>query len=136
MAIFHPDFGVMLEQYVRQFLEKGNSVVATARSLAQAAELHNLAKKESKLMLTEVDVSSMDSIRVISSMHMHIDHSIPMNASRFCRWQSTCTAENSVQCQQRCERRRRKDRDETFAILMPSWCAGLGKKAERRGDAS
>ena len=52
---------------MRQFLEKGNSVVATARTLAQAAELHKLAKKESKLMLTEVDVSNVDSIKVISS---------------------------------------------------------------------
>ncbi|CAK0780445.1 hypothetical protein CVIRNUC_005056 [Coccomyxa viridis] len=55
--------GIGLE-YVRQFLEKGNSVVATARTLAQAAELHKLAKKESKLMLTEVDVSNVDSIKV------------------------------------------------------------------------
>ena len=67
VAFYHPDFGVMPEQYVRQFLEKGNSVVATARTLAQAAELHKLAKKDSKLILTEVDVSNIDSIRVTSS---------------------------------------------------------------------
>ena len=56
---------------MRQFLEKGNSVVATARTLAQAAELHKLAEKESKLMLTEVDVSNMNSIKVISSTCLH-----------------------------------------------------------------
>ena len=136
MAYCHPDFSVMLEQYVRQFLEKGNSVVATARTLAQAAELHKLAKKESKLMLTEVDVTNVDSIKVISSIKMHIDHSIPMNGLTHCRWQSACTAERPVQCRQRCEHRHGKDRDETFATLLPSWCAGLGKEAERRGDAS
>ena len=85
MAFYYPDFSVMLEQYVRQFLEKGNSVVATARTLAQAAELHKLAKKESKLMLTEVDVSNVDSVKVISSIKLHIDHSIQMSGSTHCR---------------------------------------------------
>lgn len=121
---------------MRQFLEKGNSVVATARTLAQAAELHKLAKKESKLMLTEVDVSNVDSIKVISLLKVHIDHSIPINGLTHCKGQSACTAEGPAQCRQRCERRRGKYRDETSATLMPSRCAGLGKEAEGRGDAS
>ena len=51
-------------QFVRQFLEKGNSVVATARTPSKATELQKLAEKHSRLMLTEVDVTSMDSIKV------------------------------------------------------------------------
>ena len=51
-------------QYVRQFLEKGNSVVATARTPAKAKELHKLAEKDSKLTLTQLDVTSMESIKV------------------------------------------------------------------------
>ena len=85
MACNQPNLSAMLEQYVRQFLDKGNSVVATARTLAQAAELHKLAKKESKLMLTELDVSDSNSIRVISSLKMHIYHSVPMSGSTHCR---------------------------------------------------
>ena len=55
--------GVVM-QYVRQFLEKGNSVVATARTPANAKELHKLADTDSKLTLTQVDVTSMESIKV------------------------------------------------------------------------
>lgn len=51
-------------QYVRQFLEKGNSVVATARTPSRAHELQELAEKHDKLILTEVDITSMDSIKV------------------------------------------------------------------------
>ncbi len=51
-------------QFVRQFLEKGNSVVATARTPSNATELKKLAEKHSKLTLTEVDVTSMESIKV------------------------------------------------------------------------
>ena len=96
----------MLEQYVRQFLEKGNSVVATARTLTQAAELHKLAKKESKLMLTEVDVSSTESIRVLSSMQIRSNHSISLKRSTRYKWQSVYTLEGAVHCQQSCEPRR------------------------------
>ena len=53
-----------LLQFVKQLLEKGNSVVATARAPSKATELHKLAEKHSNLMLTEVDVTSMDSIKV------------------------------------------------------------------------
>lgn len=55
--------GVVM-QYVRQFLEKGNSVVATARTPTNAKELQKLAEKDSKLTLTQVDVTSMESIKV------------------------------------------------------------------------
>ena len=57
-------------QYVRQFLEKGNSVVATARTPANAKELHKLAEKDSKLTLTQLDVTSMESIRVTAPAAM------------------------------------------------------------------
>jgi len=57
-------------QYVRQFLEKGDSVVATARTPSRAHELQKLAEKHDKLILTEVDVTSMDSIKVTG----HVRH--------------------------------------------------------------
>ncbi len=60
----HLDRICFLMQYVRQFLEKGNSVVATARSPANAKELQKLADTDSQLMLTQVDVTSMESIKV------------------------------------------------------------------------
>ncbi len=51
-------------QFVRQFLEKDNSVVATARTPSRATDLNKLAEKHSKLTVTEVDVTSMESIKV------------------------------------------------------------------------
>lgn len=52
-------------QLTRQLLNKGNSVVATARAPAKAAELQQLASEhESKLSITALDVSEPQSIEV------------------------------------------------------------------------
>ena len=68
-------------QFVKQFLEKGNSVVATARTPSRATDLQKLAEKHDKLMLTEVDVTSMDSIKVQAHAGRPVHDEMPTDKS-------------------------------------------------------
>ncbi|KAK9914895.1 hypothetical protein WJX75_002004 [Coccomyxa subellipsoidea] len=48
-------------EFVKQFLEKGNRVVATARDLSKASHLTNLKEQHAGLELTELDVTNEQS---------------------------------------------------------------------------
>ena len=55
-------------QFVKQFLSKGNSVVATARNLEKAAELQRLAQEHAgRLTIASLDVSDPASIEKLPS---------------------------------------------------------------------
>lgn len=51
-------------QVAKQFLEKGNRVVATARDLSKATSLNKLKEQHPGLELAELDVTSADSRKV------------------------------------------------------------------------
>lgn len=54
-------------QFAKQFLEKGNRVVATTRDLSKASSLNKLKEQHDGLELTELDVTSADSRKVLAS---------------------------------------------------------------------
>ena len=61
-------------QFVKQFLSKGNSVVATTRNVEKAAELKRLAgESEGKLTIAALDVGDPESVKRFSSQ-IPFDH--------------------------------------------------------------
>jgi NADP-dependent 3-hydroxy acid dehydrogenase YdfG len=62
---FHPAKAALAcSQFARQFLEKGNRVIATARDVSKAQKLSELKERHSSLDITELDVTSLASIEV------------------------------------------------------------------------
>jgi NADP-dependent 3-hydroxy acid dehydrogenase YdfG len=68
-----PAYVFYVAQFVKQFLEKGNRVVATARDLSKASHLTNLKEQHAGLELTELDVTNEQS-RKVSFKSACFDH--------------------------------------------------------------